>query len=233
MSAEKGHNGGIPAIEMRNVGLRIGKRNLLQSVSFTLLPGRTLGVVGHNGAGKTTLFHVLLGLKFPDKGEVRLFGRTQLDPMARAGLGYVPERPYLNSDLMFSAFLRFHAGLIGLPKSQVPAEIVRAAEEVGLSAHLDQRFKTFSKGMLQKAVLAQASLGSPALLVLDEPLSGLDPESREAVKNRMQAWKQQGRTLVFSTHALEDVEALAEDVLVLKGGRLQYEGGISGWRDAR
>lgn len=223
----------VPAIEARGVELRMRKRTLLHSISFTLAQGKTLAIVGHNGAGKTTLFHVLLGLKFPNAGEVRLFGLPQTDPGSRLNLGYVPERPYLNPDLKLGAFLRFHAELIGLQKSEVKGEVVRVAEEVGLAGHLDQGFKTFSKGMLQKAVLAQASLGKPSLLVLDEPLSGLDPESREAVKARMQAWKQEGRTLVFSTHALEDVEVLAEDVLVLKGGRLQYQGGISGWKEAR
>jgi ABC-type multidrug transport system ATPase subunit len=228
MSAET-----VTAIDVRGLELRIGKRRLLHPMTFTLARGKTLGVVGHNGAGKTTLFHALLGLKFPNGGEVRLFGRPQGDPRSRTGLGYVPERPYLNLDLQFSAFLRFHSALIGLPSDFMESEIVRVAEEVGLSAHLNQSFRTFSKGMLQKAVLAQASLGSPGLLILDEPLSGLDPESREAVKSRMQAWKQEGRTLVFSSHALEDVETLAQEVMVLKGGVMQFYGEIARWRDSR
>jgi ABC-2 type transport system ATP-binding protein len=223
----------VNALEARGLELRIGKRTLLHPMSFFLAPGRTLGVVGHNGAGKTTLFHVLLGLKFPVAGEIRLFGRDHRDPRSRKGLGYVPERPYLNLDLRFGAFLRFHAGLIGLSGDALRRETVRVADEVGLGAHLDQRFRTFSKGMLQKAVLAQASLGSPGLLILDEPLSGLDPESREAVKSRMQAWKQEGRTLVFSSHALEDVETLAQEVMVLKGGVMQFYGEIARWRDSR
>jgi ABC-type multidrug transport system ATPase subunit len=221
------------AIEAKGLGFRIRSRKLLHSMSFELVQGKTLGVVGHNGAGKTTLFHVLLGLKFPSSGEVRLFGRSNLIPESRAGLGYVPERPYLNLDLTFEGFLQFHSGLIGMEKSEVRREVERVAVEVGLSANLKQRFKTFSKGMLQKAVLAQASLGNPALLVLDEPLSGLDPESREAVKARMRAWKSEGRTLVFSSHALEDVDSLAEEVMVLKGGVLQFFGEVSQWREKR
>jgi ABC-2 type transport system ATP-binding protein len=228
MSAES-----IPAIEVQNLEFQIRGRRLLHSMSFSVPRGRTFGVVGHNGAGKTTLFHVLLGLKFPSSGEVRILGVPQLNPESRRGVGYVPERPYLNLDLRFRDFLKFHAELIGLSGSILSEELARVADEVGLSQNLNQRFATFSKGMLQKAVLAQASLGNPSVLILDEPLSGLDPESRESVKERMKVWKQQGRTLIFSSHALEDVELLAEEVLVLKGGVMQFQGEVSEWRSAR
>jgi ABC-2 type transport system ATP-binding protein len=101
---------------------------------------------------------------------------------------------------------------------------------VGLIENLDQRFRTFSKGMLQKAMLASALLGNPAVMILDEPMSGLDPESRERMKERFRAWKGQGKTLIFSSHAFEDVYELADRVLELKAGKIQYLGKPENWR---
>ena len=107
----------------------------------------------------------------------------------------------------------------------------RVASEVGLFEKLDSRLKTFSKGMLQKTALAQLSIGSPGLMVLDEPMSGLDPESRERVRQSLAAWKNEGKTLLFSSHSLEDVEQLADSVLVLADGELKFFGSLSEWRD--
>jgi ABC-2 type transport system ATP-binding protein len=181
------------ALEVRDLAFLIGKKTLVTIPLLSLSKGNCLGVVGHNGAGKTTFFQILLGLKFPTKGSVRIGGVHSETPMARTGVGYVPERPYVDLEMRFFDFLKFHAELIGISKMDLQSEIGRVAREVTLEGHLNQRFKTFSKGMLQKALLAQAGLGDPWFLVLDEPMSGLDPEAREHVRQFIKKWKSEGK----------------------------------------
>jgi ABC-2 type transport system ATP-binding protein len=219
------------ALRAQNIVFSVNRKRLLDGVGFEIGPGTCFAVIGHNGAGKTTLFHLLLGLKFPDRGSIEIFGEPAESPRSRRSLSYVPERPYFNLELRFSEALRFHAGLLGLDFRTCRVEVARAASAVGLESHLDQALKTFSKGMLQKAMIAQALLGNPQVLVLDEPMSGLDPEARETVKRWIREWKAAGRTVVFSTHALEDVESLADRVLVLKSGRMDFIGDEKSWKE--
>lgn len=192
--------------------------------------GECMAVLGHNGAGKTTLFHLILGLKFPEGGEILIGGLSALEFRARSGLGYLPERPYVNLDWGFREFLELHAGLAGLHRDQISAEVDRVSRNYGLHANLNQRLRSFSKGMLQKAIFAQLSIGDPSVIILDEPMSGLDPEARELVRSHMSEWKQQKKTILFSSHSLEDVELLADRVMVLKEGNLQFVGSLSEWR---
>lgn len=195
--------------------------HILNQISFQLPESKTLAVVGHNGAGKTTLFHVLLGLKFASNGRFSIH---------ESKFGYVPERPYLEMDERFRDFLKMHLNLIGFPKSDLNGEMNRVAELVGLQGELDKKFKHYSKGMLQKAMLAQAMLGSPRLIFLDEPMSGLDPESRKELMNHLQALREQGVALVFTSHVMEDVAALADLVLVLDHGKQKFFGPTAEWR---
>lgn len=199
-------------------GLSYGK--ILDSISFSMDAGETLGVIGHNGAGKTTLFHVLLGLKFKTSGNFTLADKK---------LGFVPERPYLVMDETFQSFLKLHLNLISFPPVGQNTEMWRVATLVGLEQNLPRTFSTFSKGMLQKAMLAQSLLGDPKLIFLDEPMSGLDPESREDFKKQLLELKRRGVTLVLSTHILEDLPALADSVLVLDHGKQKFFGPISEW----
>jgi ABC-2 type transport system ATP-binding protein len=134
-------------------------------------------------------------------------------------------------DQTLRGFLSLQGTLFGIAPKELDAEVRRVASEVGLFEKLGSRLKTFSKGMLQKTALAQLSIGSPALMVLDEPMSGLDPESRERVRQSLAAWKNEGKTLLFSSHSLEDVEQLADSVLVLADGELKFFGSLSEWRD--
>jgi ABC-2 type transport system ATP-binding protein len=209
------------ALKIEGVFFSIKKRALLQGIDLDLPPGTALAVVGHNGAGKTTLFQLILGLKFPDRGRITIFGESSLSERARQKIGYVPERPYLNPDHTLGRALRYHSGLAGLPASGCRAEIERVATAVGLAGHLDQKLGTFSKGMLQKSMIALALLGDPPLLILDEPMSGLDPETRGILRSWLLDWKTKGRTILFSSHMPEDVESLADRVLTLKDGRMQ------------
>ena len=194
---------------------------ILESISFFVPEGRALAVIGHNGAGKTTLFHVLLQLKHKTAGSFNLNEKV---------IGFVPERPYLEMEEVFGSFLKLHLNLIGFPRSEQEAEIFRVTTLVGLSDQLKKKFKVFSKGMLQKAVLAQAMLGSPKLMFLDEPMSGLDPQSRSELMGYLVELKKNGVNLIFSSHVMEDVTSLADDVLILDHGKQKFFGTIEQWR---
>lgn len=195
--------------------------HILHSINFELKQYESLGVVGHNGAGKTTLFHVLLGLKFKSTGDFYIQEKK---------IGYVPERPYLQMEEVFEDFLFLHLNLISFPKSEQLLELKRVAVLVGLENNLKQKFQTFSKGMLQKALLAQAMLGSPKLIFLDEPMSGLDPESRTELKNTLKVLKMNGVSLVFSSHVMDDVIEFADQVLEMSNGKQTFYGSVQEWR---
>lgn len=216
------------AIEVVGLEFRIGKKRILKHLDFTIPRGKVFAVLGHNGAGKTTFFHILLGLKYQTSGEIRILGKSNEDWRARSAIGYVVERPYLNLEHDFSDLLTYHARLAGVPRDWESFE--RIAEEVGLQGHLEDSLSTFSKGMLQKAVLAQAALGNPEIKILDEPMSGLDPGSRESVKAQIQKWSAAGKTIIFSSHVMEDVEQLADEVLILEDGEVRFRGTVSEWR---
>ena len=217
------------ALIVSKIRFQMGKRVILDEINFSILKGRVFAVVGHNGAGKTTLFHLILGLKIQNEGEIALLGESNLNWKARRKLAYVPERPYLSLSLTLQSFLSFHAKLNGIPSREQAAETKRVAEAVGLEANLSYALSTFSKGMLQKSLLAQAMIGNPEILLLDEPMSGLDPEARESVRQRIIQWKNEGKTIVFSSHALEDVEQLSDEVLILKEGKIQFLGSVKEW----
>jgi ABC-2 type transport system ATP-binding protein len=218
-------------IEFRNAEWRASGRVILKPFELKVVGAQCVAIVGHNGAGKTTLFHLMFGLKIPSRGDIFINGVSSLDPRARLGASYLPERPYFNLDQTLQGFLALQGTLSGLRRNDLGREIQRVADEVGLAERLHARLRTFSKGMLQKTALAQLSIGSPGLLVLDEPMSGLDPESRESVRSRLKEWKSAGKTVLFSSHSLEDVEQLADSVLVLSEGELRFFGSLSEWRN--
>ncbi len=195
-------------------------KSILNSIAFSLPVGKTLAVIGHNGAGKTTLFHVLLKLKFNTAGSFSL---------SENQYGYVPERPYLEMEETLRSFLKLHLNLISFPHLEQEVEISRVASLVGLQNQLTKKFKSFSKGMLQKALLAQAMLGSPKLIFLDEPMSGLDPSSRKELMGYLSELKTKKTTLIFSSHVMEDVVSLADHVLILDQGKQMFFGTVQEW----
>ena len=221
------------SLSVKSLSFAIRKRQILKHLEFQVRPGTVFAVVGHNGAGKTTLFHLILGLKIQTAGDIQLLGKSNLDFSSRKKLGYVPERPYLHLEQTLRAMLNFHATLAGLTGMKKKAEVERVAKDVGLSTHLDFALSSFSKGMLQKSLIAQASLGEPDLYILDEPMSGLDPEAREAVREQIMRLKQEQKTIIFSSHALEDVEQLSDEVLILKEGNIEFLGSVADWKSKR
>ncbi len=204
----------------------IGKTEVLHKVSFKVPQGVACGFVGNNGAGKTTTLKCLLEFLNPDAGEILFFGE-KLTVQSRIRLGYLPERPYLYEFLTAWEFLKFHWNLT-FPTTQGFSEQAESVLKlVGLYEHRHKVMRKYSKGMLQRAGLAQALIHNPDLMILDEPMSGLDPDGRLLVKNILRKLKAQGKTLFFSSHLLEDVDELCEYVVIIHHGYILYHGPLA------
>jgi ABC-2 type transport system ATP-binding protein len=203
------------------------RKPALKGVSFIVPAGQIFGFLGANGAGKTTLIKIALGLQSATNGEVNIFGVSSKDSRARARVGFLPERPYLHLNLNAQEFLDFHRRLYGAPvagKRRASNEELLA--EVGLSGVGKRFLRNFSKGMLQRIGLAQALLNDPDLLILDEPMSGLDPVGRREVRNLMVELNRKGKTVFFSSHILSDIESVCQQIAFLEKGELKYCGKI-------
>jgi ABC-2 type transport system ATP-binding protein len=185
------------------------------------------GLLGQNGAGKTTTLKLVLGLLRPDRGEVRLFGRPPSDPAARARVGYLPENPYFYDYLTAEEFLDFYGRLQGLSRDARRARVRAALERVGLAERASTPLRKFSKGMVQRLGLAQAIQHDPELVILDEPMSGLDPIGRREVRDLILDLRRAGRTVCFSSHILQDAEMLCDRVAILDRGRLRSAGKLA------
>ena len=209
------------------VGFRRRKVDVLRGISLQVRRGEILGIVGPNGAGKTTLFKILTGLSQPTSGECALFGRPVDSFMSRKNLGYLPENPYFYDHLKVEEILRYYGGLHGLSRRQMSERIDSLIARVGLDHARGRALKKFSKGMRQRAGLAQALINDPDLLILDEPQSGLDPLGRKQIRDLIFELKQQGKTILFSSHVLPDVEAVCDRVLVLHKGLVRNEGSLT------
>ncbi|WP_273527363.1 ABC transporter ATP-binding protein [Pseudomonas sp.] len=199
----------------------------LDDVSFTVEAGQSVGFIGQNGAGKSTTIKILFGALRADTGRALLMGRAADDPRSRQGVGYVPENPYLYDQLtpreVVSSGLRLH-GITGQENHQRTNHWL---ERLGIAYAADKRIRNLSKGMTQRTALAHAFAIKPQLLVLDEPMSGLDPVGRRQVADLMQEYRQGGGTLFFSTHILHDVERLADRFVMIHKGRIRAQQSIA------
>lgn len=212
-------------VSISSVEKRYGAVRALRDVSFDLAPGRLSALVGHNGAGKTTLIKLMLGLIRADRGSVRVLGE---DPAAgefsaRRALGYLPENVAFNAALTGRETLGFYARL----KQIAPAAAWALLDRVGLSDAADRRVGTYSKGMRQRLGLAQALLGQPRVLLLDEPTTGLDPALRQTFYEILNELRDGGATVLISSHALNELEDRAEHVLVMNRGVLAAQGTLA------
>ena len=201
---------------------RFGRRTrALDGVSLEVARGETLGLIGPNGAGKTTLLSCLLGFLRPDSGRMTVDGRAVDDLWVRARTGYMPERLGFDRDLSGASFLAFHWRLSGGDASRTAAEVQAAADRVGLDrAALWKKLRTYSRGMLQRIGVAQATLGNPELLFLDEPASGTDPLGVAIVREQILAAKARGATVVLNSHQLAEVERVCDRVVFIDHGKL-------------
>ena len=211
------------AVEFSGVNRQFGSRRAAADVSFAVNAGESVALVGVNGAGKTTLLRCMLDYCRPDSGTIRVFGVPSTRAEARNRIAWLPERfspPYY---LTGRDYLRYHASLRGAVHDEAVAMAQLQALDFDPEA-LDRPARTFSKGMLQKLGLSACLLAGRPLTVLDEPMSGLDPLARSRVRATLGRLRRDGTTLLFSSHALEDVAALCDRLAVIHDGRLAYLG---------
>jgi ABC-2 type transport system ATP-binding protein len=206
--------------------LSLRKYWILKDLSFEVHPGEIFGFIGTNGAGKTTTIKLVLGLLFPDAGRIRLCGDDPSRPEARRRVGFLPENPYFHDYLTGWEFLDFHARLHGFRQPERRRRVGELLERVGLKNRADRALRLYSKGMLQRIGLAQALLHDPDVVILDEPMSGLDPIGRRDVRDLILELKRRGRTVFFSTHILSDTETICDRVGMLVRGRLAAIGSV-------
>lgn len=200
------------------------KVEALRGVTFEVERGHIFGFVGPNGAGKTTAIRTLMGLIRPTSGTVKIFGHAIPSRAARFKVGFLPESPYFYDYLTVGELLDLAGRLFGVPSDLRKKRANDLIERVGLDRARSQSLKKFSKGMLQRAGLAQALMNDPELVVLDEPMSGLDPIGRKEVRELILSLRDQGKTVFFSTHILSDVEAITDRVAIVARGALQAHG---------
>lgn len=199
----------------------------LTDVSFQVFGGEVFGLLGPNGAGKTTTFKILTGLLQPTQGTGTINGQPIGSSLAYKQVGYLPESPAVPDYLSGRQFLEFMGVLLGIPRAELRAQIPPLLEKVGLLEKADLIVRKYSKGMIQRLALAQALLGNPPVLILDEPMSGLDPVGRKLVRDIIASLKADGRTVIFSSHVLLDAEALCDRVGIIVGGRLRDVGAVN------
>ncbi len=218
----------IPALEFENVSKRYGTGPVvLREVSLQIAPGEFFGLAGVNGAGKTSLIKCMLDLADFSSGAISIFGASSRQFSARARLAYLPERFLPPHYLTGADFLKMMATLHGHPYDE--QRVATVFDQLDLdAAALERPVRNYSKGMTQKLGLAATFLARRSLLILDEPMSGLDPKARALVKDRLFELKREGCTLFFTSHALADIDEICDQVAILHGGHIAYHGTPSG-----
>jgi ABC-2 type transport system ATP-binding protein len=202
-------------------------RRALQPLHLCVEEGEIFGFLGPNGAGKTTTLKLLMGLVFPTAGSARILGREWTDPEVKAQIGFLPEQPYFYDYLTAHELLDYYGQLSGVPAKDRKRRVDEVLTLVGLTDVKGVQLRKFSKGMLQRAGIAQAILHHPKVVFFDEPMSGLDPMGRREVRDLMEQLKLEGKTIFFSTHILSDAEALCDRVAIIHKGELRGVGAVA------
>jgi len=222
-----------PILKTENLRVEFRSRELdrttkvaLKGLNLSINAGETFGFLGPNGAGKTTTMNVLLGFLNATSGQAYLFGQNVREPIARQRIGYLPELTYYYKFLTAEELLRFYARIFNIPRREREKRIDEVLKLVELDHARTRQIKTYSKGMQQRAGLAQALINNPDLLILDEPTSGLDPLGRMKVREIIQRLKDDGKTVFFSSHELGEVETICDRVAILHQGELKREGRV-------
>jgi ABC-2 type transport system ATP-binding protein len=219
------------AIEIENLTkeypfgfLHLKKKTSLEGLDMQVETGEVFGFIGPNGAGKSTTIKLLMGLIFPTAGTARILGKPISDVEVHRDIGYLPEQPYFYDYLTAAEVLDYFARFHDLTATDRKERVERMLRNVGLETARKIQLRKYSKGMLQRVGLAQAILHDPKLVILDEPMSGLDPVGRREVRDIILELKRQGKTVMFSTHILSDAEMLCDRVGVIVGGKLRGVG---------
>ncbi len=216
-----------PLLEIRNLSFAYGGRRAVDDVSFDVARGEIFGLLGPNGAGKTTTISCLSGLRPILAGEMTFDGRPflpQQDRAARARLGVVPQELALYEALTARENLEFFGRMSGLEPARVPGAVDAALELAGLTDRQNDRAGTFSGGMKRRLNLAIGSMHEPDLVILDEPTAGVDPQSRNHVFDALEHLREQGRTLIYTTHYMEEAERLCDRIAIIDVGRVIASG---------
>jgi ABC-2 type transport system ATP-binding protein len=220
------------ALQIQNVkqafraGFWMKQVEILHGVSFDLEEGRVFGLLGPNGAGKTTLIHLIAGFRRPKSGEICVHGLAPHEREARQKMGYLPERPYFPEHLTARQLLRYYGELCGMDAQKIDERTREVLDWVKMSHAANKELRLYSKGMLQRTGIAQAILHDPKFVILDEPMSGLDPAGRREMRELLRELNRQGRTVFFSTHLIEDIEELCTDYGVIHQGHLSARGTV-------
>src|SRR5881392_264966 len=220
-----------PAIETENLTkeypfgfLHLMKRTSLEGLNMQVETGEVFGFIGPNGAGKSTAIKLLMRLIFPTAGSARILGKPISDIDMHRDVGYLPEQPYFYDYLSAAELLDYFARFYGMKTAERKERVAKMLKKVGLETAGKIQLRKYSKGMLQRVGMAQAILHDPKLVILDEPMSGLDPVGRREVRDIILELKNAGKTILFSTHILSDAETLCDKVGVIVGGKLQGVG---------
>ncbi len=204
-------------IEIRNVNKQFFSIRALDNITLNIQKGEVVGLLGPNGAGKTTLFKLIAGLLHPDNGQIRpMNGRWPT-------IGYKPDRLLFPNRLRISEYLAMMASLSGAQAEDRERAVFNALVQVDLVSHADKRIGDCSKGMRQRLGLAQALMGNPTLLLLDEPSNGLDPNGQVEMQNLIKKLHEAGKTVVISSHQLDEITAVCTQLVILNNGKLHYQ----------
>jgi ABC-2 type transport system ATP-binding protein len=221
----------VPAIETENLSkeyphgfLHLKKKPSLEGLTMQVEDGEVFGLLGPNGAGKSTTIKLLMGIIFPTAGSARMLGKPVSDVSMHRDIGYLPEQPYFYDYLTAGEVLDYFARFHGYSAAERGERVQKMLKKVGLETAGKIQLRKYSKGMLQRVGLAQALLHDPKLVILDEPMSGLDPVGRREVRDIILELKNAGKTILFSTHILPDAETLCDRVGVVAGGKLRGVG---------
>ncbi len=207
-------------------GLRGNKVRALDELSLMIPKGEVFGFLGPNGAGKSTAIKILMNLIYPDKGSAAIQGKDVGETEARRLVGYLPENPYFYDYLTAEELLSFGGRASGIPKTALKEQIALLLDKVSLAHACRRQLRTYSKGMVQRAGLALALVHDPEVVILDEPMSGLDPIGRKMVGDLIIELKQKGKTVFFSSHILTDIERFCDRVGIIVNGALRLVGNL-------
>ncbi|MCD4718363.1 MAG: ABC transporter ATP-binding protein [Desulfobacula sp.] len=204
-----------------NMGLGKSHVTAVSNVSFEVNPGEVFGIVGPNGAGKSTLLKMFMGFIRPSSGVITLFGKSPSNPEARISLGYLPENPCFYEHLSAIELMKFSATVSGLSQKNIDEEILRLLRLMDIEHAGKRKLRGYSKGMVQRAGICFALIHDPDLIILDEPMSGLDPVGRKLLVDLILNLKQEGKTILFCSHILNDVERLCDRIAIMHSGELK------------
>jgi ABC-2 type transport system ATP-binding protein len=221
-----------PAVQIENISkffpipLRRQRVQAVKNLSLVVEPGQVYGLLGPNGCGKSTTLKILLGLVTPNSGRALVFGKDSREYRSRRDVGFLPENPYFHKFLTAAELLAFHGKICGLSGKKLTARIDELIDLVGLSDARDRRVGGFSKGMLQRIGLAQALVHDPGLVVLDEPTAGVDPAGSHQIRDLILDLKKRGKTILLTSHLLEQVQEICDRVGIMARGEMIREGAL-------